>query len=47
MITLHDPLTMQVMTQLEEAQHQAAGSCSIPQWLAGKDPTSQEERSTP
>jgi len=45
MITLHDPLTTQVMTRLEEAQQQAAGACSIPQWLAGKDAASKEERS--
>lgn len=47
MIMLRDPLTTQVMAQLEEAQQQAAGTCSIPQWLAGQDATSKEERSTP
>jgi membrane protein len=46
-ITLHDPLTTRLMTQLEEAQQQAAGVCSVPQWLAGKDTASEAERSTP
>jgi membrane protein len=47
MITLHDPLTTHLMTQVEEAQQQAAGARSIPQWLIGKEATSKEERSTP
>jgi membrane protein len=46
-ITLHDPLTIQLMTQVEEAQQQTAGARSIPQWLAGKDAASKEGRSTP
>jgi membrane protein len=45
MITLHDPLTMHLMTQVEKAQQQTAGAHSIPQWLAGKDATHKEERS--
>src|SRR5262249_44149123 len=45
MITLHDPLTMQLMTQVEEAQQQTAGARNIPQWLAGKDATHKDERS--
>ena len=47
MITLHDPLTTHLMTQIEEAQQQASSARSIPQWLAGKDAASKEGRSTP
>lgn len=36
-IALNDALTMQLMTQMEEAQQQVASMYSIPQWLAGKD----------
>lgn len=45
-ITLHDPLTMRLTTYIEEAQQQAAGMSTIPQWLAGKDVTSESARST-
>ena len=46
LITLHDPLTTRLMIQVEEAQQQAAGVRSIPQWLAGKDTASEADRST-
>jgi len=36
-IALCDPLTARLMAQLEEAQQQAAGTYTIPQWLAGQD----------
>jgi len=36
-IALYDPLTARLMAQLEEAQQQAAGTYTIPQWLAGQD----------
>ncbi|MGE3538835.1 MAG: YihY/virulence factor BrkB family protein [Candidatus Tectimicrobiota bacterium] len=39
-ITLNDALTMQLMTQVEEAQQQVASRYTIPQWLAGKDAAS-------
>lgn len=45
-ITLYDPLTTRLMTQVEEAQQQAAGGRSIPQWLAGKEAAGEDERST-
>ncbi|MBM3223268.1 MAG: YihY/virulence factor BrkB family protein [Candidatus Tectomicrobia bacterium] len=45
LITLQDPLTTRLMTQLEEAQQHAAGSHSIPQWLTDKDSGSTPERS--
>jgi membrane protein len=45
LLTLHDPLTTHLMTQVEEAQQQTAGTYSIPQWLAGKDTASDAERS--
>jgi hypothetical protein len=32
------------MAQMEEAQQQAAGTCSIPQWLATDDKASATER---
>lgn len=37
MITLNDALTMQLMTQVEDAQQQVASRYNMPQWLAGKD----------
>lgn len=40
LITLNDPLTMQLMTQVEEAQQQAASLHTIPQWLTDKDAAS-------
>jgi hypothetical protein len=43
-IALHDPLTARLMAQVEEAQQQAAGTCSIPQWLATEEKTSDAER---
>jgi hypothetical protein len=33
------------MAQIEEAQQQAAGTYTIPQWLAGKDTAGDGERS--
>ena len=44
-LTLHDPLTARLMAQIEEAQQQAAGTYTIPQWLAGKDTAGDGERS--
>jgi DNA-binding IscR family transcriptional regulator len=43
-IALPDPLTARLIAQLEEAQQQAAGTCSIPQWLAEEDKASATER---
>lgn len=45
-LTLHDPLTTRLMTQLEEAQHQVASASSLSQWLAEKDAPPAAERST-
>lgn len=36
-LSLHDPVTTRLMTQLEEAQHQVASAWSLSQWLAEKD----------
>jgi membrane protein len=44
LIALHDPLTARLMAQVEEAQQQAAGTCSISQWLAAVDKASAAER---
>jgi membrane protein len=43
-IALYEPLTSRLMAQLEEAQQQAAGTYTIPQWLAGKEQASDIER---
>jgi hypothetical protein len=44
-IALYDPLTARLMAQLEEAQQQAAGTYTIPQWLAGDNKPDNPERS--
>jgi membrane protein len=44
-IALYDPLTARLMAQLEEAQQQAAGTYTIPQWLAREEKTGDIERS--
>jgi membrane protein len=44
-IALYDPLTARLMAQLEEAQQQAAGAYTIPQWLAGENKAGDTERS--
>jgi membrane protein len=44
-IALYDPLTARLMAQLEEAQQQAAGTYTIPQWLAGENKPDNPERS--
>jgi DNA-binding IscR family transcriptional regulator len=44
-IALYDPLTARLMAQLEEAQQQAAGTYTIPQWLAGENKADHPERS--
>jgi membrane protein len=45
LIALYDPLTARLMAQLEEAQQQAAGTYTIPQWLAGEAKADNTERS--
>ncbi len=44
-IALYDPLTARLMAQLEEAQQQAAGTYTVPQWLAGENKPDNPERS--
>jgi membrane protein len=44
-IALYDPLTACLMAQLEEAQQQAAGTYTVPQWLAGENKPDNPERS--
>jgi membrane protein len=44
-IALYDPLTARLMAQLEEAQQQAAGTYTIPQWLVGDNKPDNPERS--
>ena len=44
-IAPYDPLTARLMAQLEEAQQQAAGTYTIPQWLTGKEKADDIERS--
>ena len=44
-VALRDALTARLMTQLEEAQQQSAGTYTIPQWLAGEEKAGDIERS--
>ena len=44
-VALRDALTARLMTQMEEAQQQSAGTYTIPQWLAGAEKAGDIERS--
>jgi hypothetical protein len=45
LVALRDSLTARLMTQMEEAQQQRAGTYTIPQWLAGEEKAGHIERS--
>ncbi len=43
-VALRDARTARLMTQMEEAQQQSAGTYTIPQWLAGEEKAGDVER---
>ena len=43
-IALYDPLASRLMARLDEAQQQAAGTSTIPQWLAAEEKAGDTER---